>query len=256
MNGESMLKKSFLLITLLILSGCASTGKTVTQEERNKLVYDLGVAALRDGDAIGALEQFFKVEKEQPDWAELRLSMALAYYMKSDFVNAITEARKSVSLNPNYTEANSTLGKFLVDAGKYNEAEKYLNKALEDPLYREAYKAHTNLGILHYRNGAITKAQNYFDRAIQGSPLGACIAYYYKGHILLKNKKFGDAIKEYQKSSNRFCSQFIEGHLALGIAYERSGQYHLARKAFLDIKERFPNSKYADEAMNRLAYLP
>ncbi len=255
----------FYPITALVFSfaifvgtaGCVtSEKKPPTQEERMQMMFEIGNAALKEGDPIGALEQFFKIEQEKPNWAELRLAMALAYYAKNDFTQALHEARKSVSIKPNYSEANNTLGKFLLDAGKYQEASQYLRKALEDPLYRETYKTNTNMGILHYRLGEIAKAQNYFDKATATNPLNSCIAYYYKGHILLKKNNFSEAIRNYQKATDKFCTQFMEGHLALGIAYERSGQYHMARKKFLEIKDRFPNSKFADEAINRLAYLP
>ena len=144
----------------------------------------------------------------------------------------------------------------LLDSGNYHDAEAPLLKAASDPSYADAYKPHSNLGILFYRRGQFVPAQKYLNQAVAEAPARACIAHYYLGHIQLKQGKFSEATRSYDRATQNFCTNFADAHLALGIAYERNKQYDLARKKFLDIKINFPNSQIAEQAMDRLTYLP
>jgi hypothetical protein len=52
------------------------------------------------------------------------------------------------------------------------------------------------------------------------------------------------------------CGSFSDAHLALAMAYERSGQYELARKKYLEIQQIFGNTEVADRAIERLKDIP
>lgn len=251
---------SVLLCTLFALGiGCANTPhskKSLSQTERARLIVEAANGALVEGDPTGALQHLAKAEEEDPELPELYHSKALAYFAKKDSQTALKAVKKALELKPEYTDANNTMGKLLMDGGYYGEAEKYFLKAAKDPLYREAYKVHTHLGILYYRRGEDSKSLIHLNKAVEEAPLQACIAYYYKGHVSLRSGKFQEALKEYDRATQKFCAQFAEGHLALGMLYERNKEYDRARKKFLDIKQRFPDTKVAEQAMDRLKFLP
>jgi tetratricopeptide (TPR) repeat protein len=183
-------------------------------------------------------------------------SRALAFNAKSDPERAAVEARKAIKLAPRYMDAHHTLGKLAMDLGRFEEAEKHLLIAANEPLYREGYKARTALGVLAYRRGMYARASEHLRKAVETEPQTACVAYYYQGHIALKNAAFKDAVQKYTEASRRYCSGFADAHLALGIAYERDKQYDRARKKFLDIRKAFPETKAADQAMERLRFIP
>lgn len=220
------------------------------------MLVELANGALVEGDMVGALRTLLEAEAQDDRLPELHHSKALAYLGKHDLSSALSSARKSVEIKPNYADANNTLGKILIDAGKYNEAVTYLSVAANDPLYADAYRAHTNLGILYYRQGQDDPSSTHFTKAVELAPTQACIAHYYQGHLNLKKGAMGGAIRSYDLATQRFCAGFGDAHLALGIAYERNKEYERARKKFLDIKQSFPNTKVAEQAMDRLKYLP
>jgi Tfp pilus assembly protein PilF len=242
-----------------LLSACAgsptNSERKLTDAERARLYLDAANASLSEGDPTGALQNLTVAESLAPSNPEVHHSKALAYHAKSDLNAAIAEARRAVALLPSYSDANNTLGKLLMDAGKPAEAEAPLLKAANDPLYRDAYKPHTNLGILYYRLGKLKKAGENLDRAAKEAPQYACVAYYYRGHLRLKEGRFAKAAQEYDRATQKACANFADAHLALGIAYERGKQYELARRKFLSIREAFPNTKVAEQAMERLKYL-
>lgn len=242
---------------LAILAGCASAGKpNPTPTERARMLIQVANAALLEGDVVGALENLGLAEAENPDLPDLHHSKALAYHAHGDLQTAIAEARLAVKLKPDYSDANNTLGKMLMDSGKLAEAEIYLNKAAKDPLNRDAFKANTALGILNYRKGEYEKARGHLDKAISQSKGLSCIAYYYRGHISVRQSRLKDAISDYDHASKKLCAAFADAHLALGIAFEQDRQFSAARKKFMEIQERYPSSKYATQAIERLQHLP
>ena len=229
------------------------------RSENDKIIMRLRVAngALREGDPSGALRELLVVEKMGGGkFPELHHTRALCYFVKKDLEKAIISAEKAVKLSPNYSDANNTLGKLYVDTGKHKQAELFLKRAADDPLYSSAYKPFTNLGISYYRQNKFKEALFNFDKAIDASPHLACVAYYYKGHLYLKSNENIKAINAYTLATRRYCSNFADAHYALGLAFARNKQYDEARKKFLSIQQLYPNMDISMKAMDQLRGLP
>lgn len=253
-----------------LITACGTTQtkpKHVTSTERARLYVNLANAGLLEGDPTGALEQLFLAEEIDSSLPELHHSKALAYAAKGDRESAMVSVKRAIKLQSNYTDANNTYGKMLVDAGRYEEALEPLTRAEADPIYRQAYKVQTNLGILQYRRGRFDLARKHFDKAIALVPNESCVAYYYRGHLQLKQatskngsrgrpSDYAPAVSDYTRASQNLCGGFTDAHLALGIAYEQSQQYQLARQKFVDIQNRYPNTKHSAQAMTHLRTLP
>jgi Tfp pilus assembly protein PilF len=230
--------------------------RELSNDERAQLYLDLGNAALAEGNPTGALQNFLIAEKENPSIPQIHHSKGLALYAKREMERAIASVRKAIQLKPDYSDAQTTLGKLLMDTGKYDEAISVLKKASEDLLYHDVWKPLSNLGIIYYRQGLFAQATEYLDRSISASPDAACVSYYYRGNIRAREGKLDEAIADYKSAIRRFCASFAEAQLALGVAYERAHRYEQARKKFLEIQTSYPNTKVAEQAMNRLKYLP
>jgi Tfp pilus assembly protein PilF len=259
LGSEMSLKWIGVIFLMSLGMACATTergSKSLTQSERAKMLVEVGNGALLEGDPTGALQSFSQAEKEDPNLPELHHSKALAFYAKHDLNKALSSARKAILLKPDYAAANTTLGKLLIDAGKYDEAQIPLKLAAQDPLNRDSYKSWTNLGIIKYRQGDFLKADSFMNQAIQNAPQVACVAYYYRGHLKLRESHFGEAIENYALATKRFCANFGDAYLALGIAYQRDRQYELARKTLLEVQKRYPNTKLAERALDQLKFIP
>jgi Tfp pilus assembly protein PilF len=247
-------------LLLTVLGGCASAEVTPPKEyskvDKARMIIEIANGSLAEGDATGALQSLAQAETIESELPELHHSRALAFYAKNDLNSAIQSAFRAVKLKPDYADGNNTLGKLLMDAGRNEEAEKPLQIAGNNALYREAYKALTNLGILNYRAGQFGVARKYFERAIADAPVLACVAYYYRGHLDLKDSNLKEAVNDYSKATKKVCAQFAEAYLALGLAYEQDRQYPQARRTFLDIQKRYPNTKLAEKALEQLRFLP
>jgi Tfp pilus assembly protein PilF len=257
----TMLRKWAALMPLIgvsaALTACATSGtRGLSSEEKAALYINAAAGAMSDGQPVTALQDLAQAEKIAPKMPEIFHTRALVYVKKGEFPQAIAAAKRAVELNPKYSAAQTTLGKLLMDQGHPDEAIEHLKAAAADDLYPEAYKPLTSLGILYYRKMDLKQAGLYFDKAVAADPRGACVAYYYRGHIHLHQGEFRQAIHDYDQATRRFCAGFAEAHLALAIAYERDKQYDSARKKYLEIKDHFSNTSVAEQAMSHLKYLP
>lgn len=259
----TLFRKNLKFVALVLFSAtlvsCSSAQKSkspLTKAERAKMLIEVANAAVIEGDPTGALQQLAEAEQLAPESPDLHHVKAIAYYAKKDLNTAIASARRSTELKPDSSAALNTLGKLLMDAGKEREAEAPLLKAANDALFREAWKANTNLGILYYRQGKFESARKHLTKAGEEFAGGACIAHYYLGHLELKAGKFGSAAREYDRATQQACASFADAHLAMGIAFVRGKQYDKARKKFLDVKQNFPDTQVARKATEHLQYLP
>lgn len=254
------MKFSLGFLCLLVASACASGGKSGSRASDKARIYlEAAAAAKVEGDLTGALQYLNEAEQLDDTLPEMHHLKAIVLNQKRERALAIQSVRKALELRPKYSDAMNTLGRLLMDEGKaaeVNEAEKWLKTAASDLLYRDAWKPKTNLGIIHYRRGDDVKALESLNKAVESSPVHACVAHYYIGHIRLKSGSFLEAARSYDRATQKFCAGFADAHLAEGVALERGREYDKARRKFLEVTRAFPNTAIADQAMNRLKGLP
>lgn len=81
---------------------------------------------------------------------------------------AVAAYKWAIKLNPNFVEALSNYGSYLVQLGKLDQAVEILIRAVtKKPDYAEA---HHNLGIAYFTKDEFSLAQKHYDRAIAISP--------------------------------------------------------------------------------------
>jgi len=254
------------MLVAVLVSECSSMStendvgnpraKSLTSTDRARMQIEIANGALVEGDPTGALQHLTLAEREDNKLPELFHSKALAYYGKKNLPEALKAARQAVALKSDYSDANNTLGKLLMESGKSGEATEYLKRAAEDSLYRESFKAWTNLGILKYQLGEYAPSEQYFKRAVAEAPSRSCIAYHYLGHIKMKENQVSEAILDYEQATKKFCAGYADAQVSLGIAYEKNRQFDLARKTFVEIQKRYPKTKLAEQAVDHLRFLP
>jgi len=254
-----MIPKRILVVSMLLAMTAACSSSKVndsTVEERVRGWMELAQASLSDNDPISALKQLEQAEQIDPKLSEIQFLRTRAFHMRQDYPRAIASIRKFIEMEPKSSDGQLTLGIILMESGKPQEALAPLMTAANDPVYERSSQAQTNLGILYYRQGDFKQAEHWISKAITDSPATACVAYYYEGHLRLKESRFKEAKAAYENSTRKFCGAFAEGFLALGITYQQLHEFDHARTTYLEVQKRFPNTKIADQAMERLRKLP
>lgn len=251
----------FLVVTFLALAGCSSASKKdekkeLSPTEKARIFIGMANGALVEGDATGALGHLHEAARFDSELPELHHSRALAYFYKKDLQTALEAAQTAVELKPDYSDALNTYGKILMDVGRPREAIAPLTKAARNPLYRNAYKAQSNLGILYYRQGKYDLARKTLAKATRMAPQSSCVAHFYLGNIAIKKRQFKKGVRHLDKATRNQCGQFDQAHYALGVAYVQTKQYELAKKKFLEVQSLFPDSPMAEKSMAKLRILP
>lgn len=245
------------VISLATFFGCSTeTKKEVTSTEKAEVYLELANASFAQNDIPGTLQSLAQAEKLDSKLPGIFHTKALAYFARHDLDAAISYARKAVSLKPDYSAANNTLGSLLISSGQYDLAMVPLKAAAQDPLYRDSYKSWTNLGILKFGKREYNQALVYFEHAVQDAPTLACGAYYYRGQIYQQQDRLNGAIESFRKATKDYCGHFGDSALALAEAYTKKKDYVAARREFLQVISRFPNTELESKAIKALKDLP
>lgn len=139
---------ALLLATMLALTGCQSTGKTSSLEDRQKsaqLHYQIGIDALNKGQLPKAFDELLKSEKLDHSQPNTLDALGYAWRVQGDLHKAEEYYKRAIKLSPKAATYNN-YGSLLVQMKKFQEAEVQLNQALNDPRYPNQDLAFLNLG--------------------------------------------------------------------------------------------------------------
>lgn len=246
------------LIPALILSLASSCSSTSTAKKSVTIdgLLNIAAAAINEGDHIMALETLNQVRELDASNPRAYHLYALAYLGKQEIGLAEHAARQAIRLDPKYSIAKNTLGKILIDLGKFTEAESELKQAAGDLLNREADRAKLNLGILYQKTMKPDLAEYWLKRAAEDRSAMACVAHYQLGKIHLEKNELPLAERSFRMSTKGTCSGMTETHLAVGQTLTRLRRYDEARAKFIEIQRLFPGTEASEKAFEYLREIP
>jgi len=163
--GGSMQRFSYLILCLLILSGCASgpkpartdedrSSRQAADEERLRSVptkaltlYERAAAILAAGDSTDAELRFKEFVLQYPGYPGAYVNLAILRARAGDDKAAEGFITDALTIDPEHSAALNQLGMLLRRQGKFIEAESaYLKAVTASPDYA---LAHYNLGVLN-----------------------------------------------------------------------------------------------------------
>jgi type IV pilus assembly protein PilF len=241
-----------LLLTLSACSTPSTSKKTATIEG----MLNIAGAAINEGDHITALEYLNQAHALEPDHAKGHHLYALAYIGKREYKLAEESARQSVRLDPKFTAARNTLGKILMDLGKFNEAETLFKQAASDLLNREADRAKLNLGILYIKTLRPELAEHWLKQTLEDRTPISCLAHFQLGKLALEKNELPKAERHYRSSAKGMCSGMSETHLAIAQVLSRQKRYEEARAKLVEIQRIFVGTDASEKAIEHLRDLP
>lgn len=163
------------LCVCLALAGCASDGTRrapVNEEtkEAASLQVKLGRGYMDQGDLETALERLQRALQLDPRNVDAYTLMGVLHERIRRPAKAETYYRQALRLAPDNGEVNNNFGAFLCGTGRYQEADAYFIKALDDPFYRSSSGALANAGVCALKAGDANKAEDYFRRVLDYQP--------------------------------------------------------------------------------------
>jgi tetratricopeptide (TPR) repeat protein len=113
----------------------------------NQQNYEAGLAALKAGEILFAIELLDQVSISAPDLGHVFTNLGLAYFKQKDHDKAELAFQQAIKSNPNDAVAYNHLGIIKRLQGEFDSARQTYQKAIQiDNRYASAY---LNLGILY-----------------------------------------------------------------------------------------------------------
>jgi type IV pilus assembly protein PilF len=165
-----------LLVILLVLWSVVRPvwAEQVSDETKRAQIHtDLGAGYFGMGKLGIALEELNTAIKADSNYAPAYNMLGLLYMELREFDKAGDYFKRSLSLDPNNSEAHNNYGWFLCQRNHEDEAIGHFMSALKNPLYATPEKAYLNAGECSLKKGDDKGAEEFFLRALKFQPAPA-----------------------------------------------------------------------------------
>ncbi len=203
--------------------------------QNSQYYYKIGLSYLNSGNiaqAIYYLNKAYEIDPEDPD---ILNALGIAYTNVKEYSRAKEYFLKSIEILPDKPETYTNLGVLLAQEGNYEQALWYLEKATENPNYRNKEKALYNIAVVYRKMGNIPKFEEALKKTISYNPY-FMNAYITLGNHYILQKRYTDAYDIFTKAVNAgLVNPYI--YLGLGKAYYYLGEYEKSRYFFQKAKK-------------------
>ncbi len=245
--------------SLLVALGAATVlacvhGASARDRRGAEIHHDLGVEALRAGRWPDALREFDEALAASDTFPEAYRGRALVLDLGfGRLEDAEQSYRRAIALRPAVSEAHNDLGQLLARTGRYDEAIREFDVALENMLYKEPFVARCNKALAVYRAGRKDEGVAQLRTCVASAP-GYCRGRRDLGRVLLDERRTKEAVDELSAYA-RFCEKVPDAHLQLGLARMKAGDVGGARAEFERCRDLGEGTTEGEECRRSLALL-
>ncbi len=202
-----------LMVSALLLVGCQSSKADHEKElKRAKLHYQIGLDALHRNQLPKAFTELMRAEEIDPKQPEVLDALAYAWRLRGNLEKSESYYKRAIRSGAGSATYNN-YGNLLLEMNRFADAKRQLEKAIEDPRYRNQFKAYINLG-----------------------------------DALLGLKKFDDAIKAYRQASIFNPKQTLS-RIKEAQAYVSYSRLNYAQALYETILREQPGNRAAMEGL-------
>lgn len=234
-----------LLLSLLLLAGCASTADRPDYVERPvEELYNEAYDLLQAGEYTEAAKGFEEVERQHPysQWAtRAQLMAAYAYYEAQEYDAAIAAAERFIELHPGNKDV--PYAQYLIGISYY---ERISDVGRDQGMTDEALRAFTEL-VRRYPDSPYARdAQLKIDLVrdhLAGKEMEIGRFYQKRGQYLAAINRFRNVVENYQTTTHvpEALHRLVESYLALGVEDE-------AKAAAAVLGYNYPDSKWYERS--------
>ena len=231
----------------MLLAACAGSSQPVDENSAARRAAqtntELGRQYIARGDYEIALDKLKRAVAHDRTYAPAHTVMAYLYEHIGDDQMAGKEYQEALKYQPNDGATNNNYGAFLCARGKWNEAESYFERALNDPFYDTPALALSNAGLCALSAGDLDKADSYLRQSIESdenlpaSLLGLAKLNYQRGQYL-RSRAF---LQRYEAAAAH-TEESLEQAYRIEKAMGDDEAAALYRRQLI---EQFPNSRAA-----------
>ncbi len=218
------------LAALALCAGCRHR-PTEKEQRASENHYDLGIVAQEKGNIQEALREYQSSLEIDETFPEAHNAIGILLHLSfARPEEAIRHYKRALELKPDYSAAKTNLGNVYLDLGKYDEAIKLYDEALNDMLYTTPYIAHSNRGWALYKKGDVKAGVESIQMALTTNPK-FCLGYKNLGLIHDEQGNTAAACEDFRHYRDS-CPDAGDAYLREGICLARLGKTEEALKDF------------------------
>jgi len=182
------------------IGACENTGRTKLTETRSERTQDavrtrveLGKAYMQQGKYELALDNLLKGLERDPNSVDAHTVIAVLYERLGNTQAAEQNYARAAELAPKSGDTSNNYGQFLCARGRYEEAQKYFARGMEDPFYKTPGVLYANAGVCladHGGEAQLGQSEQYLRRALEVDPNNALALYSIAKVLYTKNDFF------------------------------------------------------------------
>jgi tetratricopeptide (TPR) repeat protein len=241
-----LIRWAFAFTAVIALGACESESKR--DPEAAVLELRNGTDELQNGAFPQAMATLTRAEALDPDNAEIQNNLGLAYFVRQRYSDAEKHIRKSLKLNPAYTDARNNLARVLIEVGEYKAALRELKRVELDLTYVFPERALVNAGMAYFYLKSYDQAVFYLTKALNAQREN-CGAHSFLGRSFYEQKSYDKAAAELDKAI-AYCqrSLFDEPNYYSALSYYALGNSDKAKSRLEEMIKLFPNGLYNEKA--------
>lgn len=228
-----LLRQLFVMMSLSLLGAGCQTTQDQPEETQEQKVLESQKALIRNaldsGKPQTILQNLRALIREYPEDASLQSLMGFTQLALKNAPRAIQHFQIAYKLEPT-SASGLNLSSAYLEAGDYGKATTLL-KALLKKAEREDYanreRIMHNLGYVHERQKQLTKAEYWFQQALEENPT-YYPSYMELGRLFERTRRPAMAMKAFQQASD-YCPVCLDPVQTLSTLYMKSGRFGDAR---------------------------
>lgn len=163
-------------VLLLVLAACAGTGggfigqSSKERQQGANTHVQLAQEYLKRGRLDAARDGLKRALELDPYSPDAHTVSGVLHETIGDLVQADLHYRRAVELRASDGNMNNNYASFLCRQGRFEEAERFFQRAIVDPYYKTPEVALANAGVCAMSSGEFEKAESYLRRALDRRP--------------------------------------------------------------------------------------
>ncbi len=219
-----------LAAALALLAGCRHR-PSEKEQRAAETHYNLGRMAATNGSIQEAVREYQAALKLDEGFPEAHNGYGLLLHLSFNRPEeAIQHYKRALEIRPDFSDVKTNLGAVYLDLGKYDEAIKLFDEALNDMLYTEPYIAHANRGWALFKKGNVRGGMESIHMALTTNPK-FCLGHRLLGQIHDEQGQTESACEDYQRYRDA-CPDAGDAHYREGVCLAKLGKTEEARKSF------------------------
>ena len=239
------MNKTFVLIVLLMVTGCVTTGNVVDKSKMAEGYYMKGLSHLQEKNYEMASVEFHRSLQTDSSYKQAYYGLGIISDNQGKYEDAQKFYQKAIDQDRDFSEAYNALGVVYSKQKKWKEAVKAFNKALDNKLYTTPHIPYLNLGDLYMEQREYGKAAEAYRESKRFVNIEWTVMKL--GTALFEAGKVKEAIAEFQEGVG-FAPENANLRYSLALAFLKDGNKESALAEFKKAVDLAPKSELAQKA--------